>query len=64
MYAVIDMLNDVVLILIVSIDLEVEGDVVYLMIYFWVDYGLLVSADAVMMALIPYSLSMGAFWAP
>jgi hypothetical protein len=34
MYAVIDMLNDVILILIMSVNLQVEGDVINLMVYF------------------------------
>lgn len=61
MYAVVDVFDNIVLIFIVSVNLEMEGNIVNAMTYFYVKKELLVSADAVIIARMPYSLRMAAF---
>jgi hypothetical protein len=60
-YAVVDVFNNIVLILIVSVNLEMEGDVINTVTDFYMKHELLVSAEAVIIARMPYSLRMAAF---
>jgi hypothetical protein len=62
--AIINMLNNVIIVLVMGIDLQVEGDVINAVTDFCVSDGVLVSAEAVITARMPYYLRMAAFWAP
>lgn len=62
--AIVDVLNDVILVLIVGIDLQVEGNIVNAVADLCVADAILVSAEAVIMARMPYYLRIAAFWAP
>ena len=64
MDAVVDVLDDVIFVLVMGIDLEVVGDIVNAVVDLCMRVGILVSAEAVIMARMPYYLRMGAFWAP
>ena len=64
MYAAIDVLRNVVILLIVALKDHVEGNVFELVVNFLVRLTILVYAEVVMTARIPYSFKMSAFWAP
>lgn len=61
MYAAIDVLRNVVILLIVALKDHVEGNVFELVVNFLVRLTILVYAEVVMTARIPYSFKMSAF---
>ena len=64
MDTVIDMFRYVVILLIVALEGEVERDVLEGMVDLCMDYGVLVYAEVVITARMPYSFRIYAFWAP
>ena len=64
MYAAIYVLRNIIILLIVALEHQVEGNVPEVVAYFLVRWAILVYAEVVMTARIPYSFKMSAFWAP
>jgi hypothetical protein len=60
-YAAIDVLRNIVILLIVALKDHVEGNILELMVNFLVRLTILVYAEVVMTARIPYSFKMSAF---
>ena len=64
MDAIVDMLDDIIIVFIVGLYFKMKRDVIEWIIYVCIFYMILVSIEAVITALIPYSFKMSGFWAP